>query len=378
MQRFSRQLVIPEISLDGQQLLKKASVLIVGMGGLGAPAAMYLAGAGVGTLGLLDHDQVDLSNLHRQVIHSEATVGLQKCESARSFLKSLNSSVSLNLHDALLSEKNAEAIIQAYDVVIDATDNIATRYLLSDWCVWLGKPLVSASALRWEGHLSIYGWRGGPCFRCLFPIAPPTECVTNCNQGGIVGPVTGVLGSLQALECLKVILSAKSNDLEAASGKMVYFDGKSATFRTLKLRARRPDCNVCGDNPSVTKGPFDYASFCYGAPPNDHEGGATSDQSGQRISCQQLAQLKEGFTLIDVRDEKSFSAAHIKGALNIPIAGLKGFSSGPGVDRGSLVVCICARGVSSQRAASLLREEGFSNVVDVVGGMIEWQLRDLE
>uniref|UniRef100_A0A8W7PPE1 THIF-type NAD/FAD binding fold domain-containing protein n=1 Tax=Anopheles coluzzii TaxID=1518534 RepID=A0A8W7PPE1_ANOCL len=236
--RYSRQIILSEIGVQGQLKLKKASVLVVGAGGLGCPAALYLAGAGIGRIGVLDYDEVELTNLHRQLLHTEATVGLTKVTSVQSYLEQLNSQIEIETHHAQLTSENALALLEPYDVVVDATDNVATRYLLNDACVLLRKPLVSGSALQLEGQLTVYNYRGGPCYRCLFPTPPPPESVTNCGDGGVLGAITGVIGALQALETIKIILSNEG----VLAGRLLLFDGQQSAFRNLKLRPKKPTC----------------------------------------------------------------------------------------------------------------------------------------
>uniref|UniRef100_A0A663EMS3 Molybdenum cofactor synthesis 3 n=1 Tax=Aquila chrysaetos chrysaetos TaxID=223781 RepID=A0A663EMS3_AQUCH len=246
--RYSRQLVLPELGVRGQLLLARSSVLVVGCGGLGCPLAQYLAAAGVGRLGLVDHDVVETSNLHRQVLHGEARRGLPKALSAAAALRLLNSTVQYVPYCGALSPRTALELVRQYDVVADCSDNVPTRYLVNDACVLAGKPLVSGSALRLEGQLIVYNYQGGPCYRCLFPKPPPPETVTNCADGGVLGVVPGIVGCIQALEVLKIASGMGSS----FSQFMLMFDAREGRFRNIKLRPKKPDCAVCGDNPSVT------------------------------------------------------------------------------------------------------------------------------
>ncbi|KAJ1504596.1 Molybdenum cofactor synthesis protein 3 [Coelomomyces lativittatus] len=257
IKRYGRQLVLPEIRKEGQLRLKNASVLIVGMGGLGSPCAIYLATAGVGKLGLLDHDVVDLSNIHRQITHSEKTLGISKVESAAMFLKTLNSTIQYELYPTALTSTNALEIVKPYDIVIDCSDNVATRYLMNDACVLLNKPLVSGSAIRFEGQLTVYHAHHSPCYRCLFPIPPPSSTVSNCDDVGVLGPITGILGSMQALEAIKYLVHGRCNYL----GKLLLLDGNEGTFRVIPLRPPQPHCQICGTHP-VIRQLIDYPEFC--------------------------------------------------------------------------------------------------------------------
>ncbi|KAH8030260.1 hypothetical protein HPB51_006692 [Rhipicephalus microplus] len=261
--RYSRQMLLPGFGVQGQKALKSASVLIVGAGGLGCPCAAYLAAAGVGKIGIVDFDVVEKSNLHRQILHSEAKVGLSKVDSLVIALRELNSQPEYVRHSAVLESSNALDIIGRYQVVVDASDNAATRYLVNDACVHLGLPLVSGSALRWEGQLTVYGYRGGPCYRCLFPQPPPTSTVTNCSEGGVIGMVPGVIGCMQALEVVKIL----TGHGDVCSGKLLLYDGADARWRQVALRGKLPNCDACAD-PSKAPAVRDYAAWCGIGPTN--------------------------------------------------------------------------------------------------------------
>lgn len=254
--RYGRQMILDGIGLAGQLKLKGSKVLVVGAGGLGAPAILYLAAAGVGTIGIFDSDNVDISNLHRQVIHSEYTDGLSKVESARRAARATNSGIKITPYHGHLDSSNALDVIRQYDIVLDCTDNVPTRYLLSDACVLAQKPCVSGSAIRYQGQLIVYNHNASPCYRCLHPKPPPAETVVSCADGGVLGVVPGTIGILQALEALKLILGME------VSGKLLMFDALSATpFRSIAMRGRKSDCAICGDNPSI-KELQDYVQFC--------------------------------------------------------------------------------------------------------------------
>ncbi|CAI2175944.1 18088_t:CDS:2 [Funneliformis geosporum] len=255
--RYGRQLILPGFGKSGQLKLKNTSILIVGAGGLGAPVAIYLAAAGVGKLGIIDYDTVEKSNLQRQVIHNESREGVSKAQSARMTIEELNSLCQCVAYDILLDSSNALEIIEKYDIVIDATDNVATRYLLNDACVMAGIPLVSGSALRMDGQLTIYNYKGGPCYRCLFPKPPPPESVLNCSDGGVLGVVTGVIGCLQALQAIKI-----ATDMNGGPHNLLIFSATSyPLFRSMKLRPKKEDCALCGERPSITE-LIDYVQFC--------------------------------------------------------------------------------------------------------------------
>jgi molybdopterin/thiamine biosynthesis adenylyltransferase len=264
--RYSRQLIMPSIGLEGQKKLKAAKVLLIGAGGLGSPASLYLAGAGVGTLGLVDADVVDESNLHRQVIHTEERVGQKKIESAQAQIQAFNRFTKVVGFDARLTASNAEEIIgseqHCWDLVMDGSDNAATRYLINDACVLFKKPLVSGSALQWEGQITVLNYLDGPCYRCLYPKPPPAHAVTNCSDGGVVGMVPGVIGQLQAIEIVKLILGVPKE--QTLWRRMIFFDGLAMKFRNVTLREKNPVCQACGESPSKISSvkAVDYADFC--------------------------------------------------------------------------------------------------------------------
>lgn len=388
IERYCRQLILPSFGvtginrtrfflasiscgLVGQRALWGSAVLVVGCGGLGCPVALYLAAAGVGRLGLVDYDVVEISNLHRQVGHTEARRGETKVSSLATTLRALNTTITVEEHHTLLSSNNALDILGGYDVVVDATDNVVTRYLLSDACVLLDRVLVSGAALRLEGQLTTYHFQDGPCYRCLYPEPPPAELVTNCDQGGVLGPVPGMIGSLQALEVIKLIAMSAPN----YSQKMLLFDGTSGSFRTVKLRGRRRNCEVCGDDPTITQ-LADYVAFCNSTP--DDKGSSVSLLApADRITVQELHQLLSAnvtlpFTLLDVRSQVHSDIFALPRSLPIPLESLR--SRIDEVPRDGPVLCICRRGNDSQRAVVLLRELGFE-ARDVIGGLHEYARR---
>ncbi|XP_066583419.1 adenylyltransferase and sulfurtransferase MOCS3-like isoform X2 [Prorops nasuta] len=312
--RYSRQIFVEDFGVQGQLKLKGAKVLIVGTGGLGCPAALYLASAGIGCIGLVDYDNVEINNLHRQVLYTETDIGVPKVTAAAERLHRLNSNIKIIPYNIQLSSVNCLEIIKQYDIILDATDNVATRYLLNDACVIAKKPLVSGSALRLEGQLTVYNYNG-PCYRCIFPNPPAPETVTNCGDGGVLGTAVGIIGVLQALETMKIILN-KPNVL---SGQLLLFDGADARFSKVKLRLRNKNCAICGEHPEI-KQLIDYEQFC-GAKANDKEPNLQILVTEDRISVQEYNKIKiENVPnlLIDVRSAEEFQLCKLDHSMNIP------------------------------------------------------------
>lgn len=373
--RYSRQLILPEFGgVHGQLKLKNTSFLIVGAGGLGCPAAQYLASAGVGTIGLVDYDDVEKSNLHRQILHTEQFVGIPKVLSAKNALLKINSGVKIETYHRQMHSENTLDIIDQYDVILDCSDNVATRYLLNDACVMKGKPLVSGSALQFDGQLTVYNFHGGPCYRCLFPVPPPPETVTNCGDGGVLGAVTGVIGSHQALEAIKVALDMG----DTLSGRLLLFDGMKSMFRNIKLRAKRKDCDVCSDNPFVTR-LINYEHFC-GMRASDKEFSLSILHANHRMTALEYKELaKEQHILIDVRSPVEFEMCRLDNSINIPLKHI--LDDSQITDIQSLVQCdkmpvvvLCRRGNDSQIAVEHLRNKLKScSVKDIRGGLYAWQ-----
>ncbi|CAG0881368.1 unnamed protein product [Darwinula stevensoni] len=384
--RYSRQLILPEIGVQGQLTLKKTSVLIVGAGGLGCPCAIYLAAAGLGKLGLVDYDDVELNNLHRQILHTEERVNVSKADSAAQSISQLNSLVTIETHRTQLNKDNAKDIIEKYEVIVDATDNVATRYLLNDACVLLKKPLVSGSALRFEGQLTVYSHEGGPCYRCLFPSPPPPDTVTNCSDGGVLGVVPGVIGTLQALEVMKIALKIG----EPLVGRLLLFDALPCSFRTIKLRPRKDDCLVCGKAPKITQ-LIDYEEFC-GAPACDKDAGVHLLEPHQRLSVQALQEIlqrkeRQRHLLIDVRSEIEMDICALPESLNVPMSKLENAESismicaeiahrqiNPQQDLLPVYV-VCRKGNDSQKAVKLLEgllKDKNIDLKDIKGGLHAW------
>ena len=357
--RYSRHLVLPEIGLAGQRKLARARVLLVGAGGLGSPAALYLAAAGVGTIGLVEFDKVDLSNLQRQVLHGTAAVGHPKLDSAAARLADLNPHVTLEAIDARLTSANARGIVRRFDLVLDGSDNFPTRYLVNDACVLEGKPLVYGSIFRWEGQVSVFHPPAGPCYRCLFADPPPPGLVPNCAEGGVVGVLPGIVGSLQALEAIKLILGAGT----PLTGRLLRFDALKLDFRELAL-SRDPACPVCGDHPTLTE-LIDYEAFC----------GLTSEGVNEmrEITPAELAAALAGATpplVVDVREPWEWELARLDGATHLPLREIPARMSE--LDTRREVVTVCHHGVRSLRARELLMSAGFAHVRSLAGGIDAW------
>jgi adenylyltransferase/sulfurtransferase len=361
IRRYSRHLIMPEVGMAGQLKLKQARVLLVGTGGLGSPLALYLAAAGVGTLGLVDFDVVDDSNLQRQVIHGTKDLGKKKLDSAIETLTDLNPHVRYVRHDAPLTSENALEIVKNYDIVADGTDNFPTRYLVNDACVLLGKPNVYGSIFRFEGQASVFGTEDGPCYRCLYPEPPPPGLVPSCAEGGVLGILPGVIGLIQATEVVKLILG----EGETLKGRLMLYDALAMKFRELKLR-RDPDCppGQC----SKIRGLIDYQEFC-GIPKQAPE----APDSALEISAVEVkARLDRGeqFQFIDVRELHEHEICRIGEARLIPLGDLpKRLAE---LNPAEEVVVHCKSGVRSAKAAALLRESGFGRVLNMRGGILAW------
>jgi len=356
--RYSRHLIMPEVTVEGQRRLKAARVLCIGAGGLGSPAALYLAAAGVGTIGIVDFDEVDLSNLQRQILHGTKDVGRDKVESARDRLRDINPEIDLELHQCRLCSENASQIVSKYDLIVDGSDNFATRYLSNDVCVFEAKPNVYGSIFRFEGQTTVFAPHlGGPCYRCLFPEPPPPESVPNCAQAGVLGVLPGIIGTLQAIEAIKLIIGIG----EPLIRRLLHFDALKVKFRELNLR-RDPQCPVCGDNPTIFS-PIDYDQFC----------GARVDDSAPAISVQELKRkmdAREVFQLIDVREALEYEIARIDGARLIPLGEIA--ERIDELERDQPIFVHCHSGQRSAQAVGLLQQRGFSNVYNVEGGIDAW------
>ena len=364
VERYSRHLIMPEVGMDGQLKLKAASVLCIGAGGLGSPVAMYLAAAGVGRLGLVDFDVVDYSNLQRQVIHGTPDVGRSKLESARDTLVAINPEVAIDLHETALSSSNAFDVLGDYDIVVDGTDNFPTRYLVNDACVLLRKPNVFGSIFRFEGQASVFATKQGPCYRCLYPEPPPPGLVPSCAEGGVLGILPGVVGTIQATETVKLIIGVG----EPLINRFMIYDALRMKFRELKLR-RDPECPVCGDRPTVTQ-LIDYEQLCGIAPTSPALDDSTS---GDDVTVEELKFFidnNDGVFLLDVREPQEHQICSIPGSVLIPLGELPNRISDLGGHED--VVVHCKSGVRSAKAVKILSDAGFKKVRNLSGGILRW------
>jgi len=359
IRRYSRHLVLPEVALAGQKKLKAASVLVIGAGGLGSPLALYLAAAGIGRLGLVDFDVVDLSNLQRQIIHKNASIGQSKVESARQTLAEINPNVQVETFNTRFTAKNALDIAGDYDILIDGTDNFATRYLVNDTSVLLGKPNVYGSVFRFEGQASIFGTEKGPCYRCLYPKPPAPGLVPSCAEGGVLGILPGIIGLIQATEAIKLILGKG----ETLAGRLLLYDALSMRFQELKLR-KDPNCPLCGEYRSI-HALVDYQAFC-GAPT------AQPDEAPYEISAKELAQkLRTGEVfLLDVREPQEWRIGHIEGAVLIPLRQLPQRLAE--IDSTREIIAYCRSGKRTIEALRLLHQAGFTSAKHLKGGLLAW------
>jgi molybdopterin/thiamine biosynthesis adenylyltransferase/rhodanese-related sulfurtransferase len=376
--RYSRHLILPEVGMEGQQKLKAAKVLCVGTGGLGAPLALYLAAAGVGTLGLVDFDVVDESNLQRQIIHSTATVGMLKVDSAELMLKGLNPNMKVVKHNTMLTSANALEIFKDYDVIADGTDNFQTRYLVNDACVLTKKPNAYGSIFRFEGQASVFATEEGPCYRCLYPEPPPPGLVPSCAEGGVLGILPGLVGVIQATEVIKLILGIG----DSLAGRLLLIDALGMNFRTLKLR-KNPDCPACGTRPTVTE-LIDYDQFCGIEKPKsagplevarDKAVGEAALVDGiPQISVEELKRKldeKQDVFVLDVREPHEYPIANL-GAPLIPVGELEKRVGELAAERNREIVVHCRSGARSQKAALILKNAGFTHVENLAGGILAW------
>lgn len=368
LQRYARHIVLPDVGLEGQRRLKAARVLVVGAGGLGSPVALYLVAAGVGTLGLVDFDDVDASNLQRQVLYGEWDIGRPKLDAAEERLQSANPHVQIVKHSVKLTSANALEILGQYDIIVDGTDNFPTRYLVNDACVLLGKPCVYGSIYRFEGQVSVFDAGQGPCYRCLFREPPPPGLVPNCAEGGVLGVLPGVIGSLQALEAIKLITGAG----EPLVGRLLLFDALKLRWRELNLR-RNPECPVCGDEPTITQ-LIDYDAFCGvpGTAPADKKTATAADEITPAELKQRLDR-GDDITLLDVREPFEWLIANLgdHGARMIPMREIPRRTDE--LDPSSEIVVYCQSGVRSADVQRFLKNAGFPRVRNLTGGILRWQ-----
>jgi molybdopterin/thiamine biosynthesis adenylyltransferase/rhodanese-related sulfurtransferase len=363
--RYSRHLIMPEVTLDGQKRIKAASVLCIGTGGLGSPIALYLAAAGIGRLGLVDYDVVDFSNLQRQILHGTDDVGRKKLNSARDRIKAINPNVGVDLHDMMFRSENAMQVVQDYDIVIDGTDNFPTRYLSNDVCVLTKKPNIYGSIFRFDGQCTVFAPHlGGPCYRCMFPEPPPPGMVPSCAEGGVLGVLPGIIGVMQAIEAIKLIIGIG----DSLIGRLVSFDALKLRFKEFKIR-KDPNCPICGDHPTIHE-LIDYDQFC-GIPQADAE--AAKELEVPTITATELKtkiDRKEKFVLVDVREPFEYDISRIPGSKLIPLGELPARLSE--LDSADDIVLHCKVGGRSAKALRILQEAGFRKLNNLQGGITAW------
>lgn len=364
LMRYSRHLILPEIGEEGQKKLLQAQVLIIGAGGLGSPLGLYLAAAGVGTIGLVDFDVVDLSNLQRQILHTNDEIGKPKLDSAEKRIQAMNPDTRVIKHHTRISSGDALEIIKDYDLVIDGTDNFPTRYLVNDACVFLNKPNIYGSIFRFEGQAAVFKPREGPCYRCLYPEPPPPGMVPSCAEGGVLGILPGIIGVIQATEAVKLIVGTG----EPLVGRLLIYNALDMTFRTLKLR-RDKNCPVCGDHPTVTQ-LIDYEAFC----------GMKRGEGKETVTIPEMTVFelkakrdrKDDFILVDVREPYEYQIAQIQGSWLIPLGELPKRVSELEPFKDKEIAVHCKSGGRSARAVEFLKQSGFTKIWNVVGGISEW------
>lgn len=360
--RYSRHLIMPEVGMDGQLKLKQARVLCIGTGGLGAPLGLYLAAAGVGRIGLVDFDKVDLTNLQRQILFSSSDVGRPKIEAASTRLRGLNPDIQIDQHETRLTSENALDLFRDYDIIVDGTDNFPTRYLVNDACVLLGKPNVYGSIFRFEGQVSIFGYPSGPCYRCLYPEPPPPGLVPSCAEGGVLGVLPGIVGALQAAEAIKLILGKG----EPLVGRLLLFDALAMRFRELKLR-KNPECPACGDHPTVTK-LLDYLEFC-GIRGEEAPAPQTSVPEITPRELKTRLDRGDDLFILDVREPHEYQICNLGGHL-IPLGDLPKRVSE--LDSSREIIAHCRSGKRSAEATQFLQKAGFRKVLNLKGGILAW------
>lgn len=364
--RYSRHLLLPEVGMEGQEKICNSKVLCIGTGGLGSPVSLYLAAAGVGKLGLIDFDVVDKSNLQRQIAHGESTVGKLKVDSAKNRIADLNSDVEVVTYNERLTSENAMRIFSDWDIIVDGTDNFPTRYLANDACVLLKKPYIYGCILRFEGQVSVFDSRTGPCYRCLYPEPPPPGLVPSCAEGGVLGVLCGIIGGLQTNETIKLILDKGDN----LNGRLVIFDALGMKFREMKLRKDK-NCPICGDNPTI-KELIDYEQFCGILPPQENP--ADRELEIEPVAVKQMMDNGKQFTLVDVRGQGEYEICRIDGSTLIPLDVIeeRKIEKLNGLNKGDEIILHCKAGVRSLKAAKALIDIGFQNVKSMRGGIEEW------
>jgi molybdopterin/thiamine biosynthesis adenylyltransferase/rhodanese-related sulfurtransferase len=364
VRRYSRHLIIPDVAMAGQKRLKNAKVLCIGAGGLGSPTLMYLAAAGVGTLGIVDFDVVDESNLQRQIIHGQSDIGRSKAESARNSVAEINPLIQVNLHQERLDSSNVMEIFADYDLIVDGTDNFATRYLVNDACVLLGKPYVWGSIYRFDGQASVFWAEHGPCYRCLYPEPPPPGMVPSCAEGGVLGVLCGTIGALQTTEAIKLLTGIG----EPLLGSLMVYDALDMEFRKIKVR-KDPNCAVCGEHPTVTE-LIDYEAFC----------GVVSEEAqeaavGSTITASELKDLIDSdkpIYLVDVREPAEWEIVSIPGATLIPKDEILRGDALASLPQDRQIVMYCKTGVRSAETLAAVKAAGFADAVHVQGGVTAW------
>jgi adenylyltransferase/sulfurtransferase len=364
VRRYSRHLIIPDVAMDGQKRLKNAKVLCIGAGGLGSPALMYLAAAGVGTLGIVEFDVVDESNLQRQIIHGQSDVGRSKAESARESVLEINPLVQVNVHELRLDSSNVLDLFSQYDLIVDGTDNFATRYLVNDACVLLGKPYIWGSIYRFDGQASVFWAEHGPCYRCLYPEPPPPGMVPSCAEGGVLGVLCASIGSIQATEAIKVLTGIG----EPLLGSLMVYDALEMNYRKIMVR-KDPECAVCGEHPTVT-GLIDYEAFCGVVSEEAQEAAA-----GSTITAGELKELLDSdkpIFLVDVREPAEWEIVRIPGATLIPKDDILRGDALSALPQDKQIVMYCKTGVRSAETLAAVKRAGFSDAVHVQGGVSAW------
>ncbi len=364
MRRYGRHLIMPEFGLDGQQKLKNSSVLIIGAGGLGSPSSLYLAAAGVGRIGLVDHDRVDYTNLQRQILYTTSDVGRPKIQAAAERLRAENPDIEIRTHQEVLNSKNALETLRDYDVILDGTDNFPTRYLVNDACVLLGKPNIYGSIFRFEGQASVFYAKEGPCYRCIYPQPPPPNLVPSCAEGGVLGVLPGIIGLIQATETVKIILGKG----EPLIGRLLYFDALKMSFREFKIQKNK-SCPVCGENPTVRE-LIDYEGFCGITPERtrmEEELQVTPEEVKRRLG------KGDSLLLLDVREPVEYAICKLPDSKLIPLGQIP--DRVRELDSAQDIILYCHHGVRSLQAAQFMREAGFKRVWSMKGGIEAWSER---
>ena len=365
VRRYSRHLIIPDVAMAGQQRLMNAKVLCVGAGGLGSPALMYLAAAGVGTLGIVEFDTVDESNLQRQIIHGQSDIGKSKAITAKEKIADINPYVNVNVHEVRLDTDNVMEIFSQYDLIVDGTDNFATRYLVNDACVLLKKPYVWGSIYRFDGQASVFWAEYGPCYRCLYPEPPPPGMVPSCAEGGVLGVLCASIGSIQTTEAIKLIAGIG----EPLIGQLMIYDALEMSYRKIKVR-KDPKCPLCSDKPSQTALLPDYEAFC--GVLSDAAEVAVKDSTISVTELKAKIDNKEKFLLIDVREPSEFEIVKIPGAVLIPKQGFLDGSALAGLPQDRPIILHCKSGVRSAECLAILKSAGFADATHVSGGVVAW------